>query len=158
MFESTIIQIMACRLVGSKPLSVLMMFSLLAYICAIRPQWVKNVWILYLQKAISGFKFDFRQWSLYCKRNCIRFFISCWHASPFLIMKFVVVGVWYFCMMLGPMLLQGSVSIFFLYMRNSIWNVSGLDMTFWQVFVYIIRRPKYQVIPRSFRNSRFRLS
>ena len=37
----TLVQIMACRLDGTKPLSEPMMVSLLTHICVTRPQWVK---------------------------------------------------------------------------------------------------------------------
>ena len=36
-----LVQIMACRRPGDKPLSELMMASLLTHICVTRPQWVK---------------------------------------------------------------------------------------------------------------------
>ena len=36
-------QIMACRLVGAKPLSEPVVFSLLTHICVTRPQWVNSI-------------------------------------------------------------------------------------------------------------------
>ena len=39
-----LVQIMAWRLPGDKPLSELMMVSLLTHICGTRPQWVNAIW------------------------------------------------------------------------------------------------------------------
>ena len=43
-----LVQIMACRLPGDKPLSELMVASLLTHICVTRPQWVKTMGCGYL--------------------------------------------------------------------------------------------------------------
>ena len=40
--KPALVQIMACRRAGDKPLSEPMMFSLLRHICITRPQWVKQ--------------------------------------------------------------------------------------------------------------------
>ena len=40
-----LVQIMAWRHPGDKPLSELMMVSLLTHICVTRPQWVKSFWV-----------------------------------------------------------------------------------------------------------------
>ena len=44
------VQIMAWRRPGDKPLSEAMMVSLLTHICATRPQWVKCVWSIHIRK------------------------------------------------------------------------------------------------------------
>ena len=41
----SLVQIMACRWPGDKPLSEAMMVSLLTHICVTRPQWVKALWL-----------------------------------------------------------------------------------------------------------------
>ena len=51
-----LVQIMACRRPGNKPLSEPMIISLLTHICVTRPQWVKNkcIWGLFLFWHKSG--------------------------------------------------------------------------------------------------------
>ena len=51
-----LVQIMAWRRLGNKPLSEPMMFSLLTHICVTRPQWVKQqeyIWLWFIHKNIK---------------------------------------------------------------------------------------------------------
>ena len=48
-----LVQIMAWRRSGDKPLSEPMLVSLLTHICVTRPQWVKNLILSYVQEPIS---------------------------------------------------------------------------------------------------------
>ena len=59
-----LVQIMAWRRPGDKPLSEPMMVSLLTHICVTRPQWVKMIlWLSYLHNEISYTK---RMSSFFC--------------------------------------------------------------------------------------------
>ena len=47
------VQIMACRRPGDKPLSEPMLVGSLTHICVTRPQWVNNVWILNITREVT---------------------------------------------------------------------------------------------------------
>ena len=54
-FIPALVQIMAWRRPGDKPLSELMMVSLLTHICVIRPQWVNKtmIWYVFQRKCLD---------------------------------------------------------------------------------------------------------
>ena len=56
-----LVQIMACRRPGDKPLSELMLVSLLTHICVTRPQWIK------LTRDTPYLTLMGKLWDVYCK-------------------------------------------------------------------------------------------
>ena len=57
-----LVQIMAWLLLGDKPLSEPMMFSLLTHICVTRPQWV-NFMSIYIYK--YGWRVEWHRWDIF---------------------------------------------------------------------------------------------
>ena len=82
----SLVQIMACRLVGAKPLSEPRMECLLTHICVTRPQWVKaaNAGILLIQTLgtnsneilIAIYAFSFKKMHLKMSSGKWRPFVS----------------------------------------------------------------------------------
>ena len=64
-----LVQIMAGRRPGDKPLSEPMMFSLLTHICVTRPQWVKTYRVL-LWSPMWNFMTQQKKWSIYHSQMC----------------------------------------------------------------------------------------
>ena len=54
---SALVQIMAWRRLGDRPLSEPIMVSLPTHICAIRPQWVNNFLLLMIRKVSDNIKY-----------------------------------------------------------------------------------------------------
>ena len=86
-----LVQIMAWRLPGDKPLSEPIMVSLLTHICVTRPQWVKCVWV-FADTVMNRFAWRVDLVSFFCSKIWYHTLISvngrctCIHYSPFLLL------------------------------------------------------------------------
>ena len=96
--KPALVQIMAWRRSGDKPLSEPMMVSLLTHICVTRPQWVNNIWMLLYQlthfSSVCMHIFSStRPWQNTCTVHCIIFFFVplCWQCACAMINNDIIV-------------------------------------------------------------------
>ena len=76
-----LVQIMAWRRPGTKPLSEAMMVSLLTYICLTRPQWVNDLrWLL---QNLTDVKSTLVQEMAWCHQATSHYWNQCWPRQIF---------------------------------------------------------------------------
>ena len=90
-----LVQIMACRRPGDKPLSEPMMVCLPTHICLTRPQWVKAIYLCSLCPIpVSGWEYDMIS-ALYIQTYIdSNLLITWWYFYPNTCKRYSIAGPW----------------------------------------------------------------